>query len=121
MTQVANTREEWQKLLRSDAQLVRSADDWKKLVSNRERRAELLHKCPDQAVAKFTELLVFRNGGLAGADYSVLTTHLSADQITGVFTAFGIGPELSQSYDAYYCKSAGTCSSQAKCICTDNC
>ena len=121
MAQVANTREEWQELLRSDAQLVRTDDDWHRLVSDRKRREAMFPDCPDGAVRYFTERLVFRNGGLAGADYSMLTPHLSTDQIDRVFTAFGIGSDLSAAYDRMYCKSTGTCASSQSCKCTDNC
>jgi hypothetical protein len=118
----ADTDEEWQKLLSSDnPDIVRCREDWDRIAGDEEACSAILPGCDRATVEAFSEGLVFRNGGLAGADYSMLVDTLTISRFRNVWARFGIGPGLLADHDGYMCESRGNCKKTRNYICTSNC
>jgi hypothetical protein len=101
---------------------VRSEDDWRQLLDwARGSDRDPLPGCDDETVRAFSEGLVFRGGGLAGADYAPVAEKLSFTAFRGLFERFGIGLGLFADYDGYKCEGPGTCTKMHERICTSNC
>lgn len=118
----ANTEEEWRALLEGDdSRIIRSREDWDGAMAEEDRRSAILPGCDQETVRAFSEGLIFRNGGLAGANYSMLEDRLTYRQFKAVWNNFGIGEELFQDYNNKECSKPATCSPLTACICTSNC
>ncbi len=115
---VANSLREWRQLLDSDARIVRTADDWHELLRSKDNP---LAGYDEEVTGRFTESLVFNNGGLAGVDYSAIADVVTFRTFRRLLEAFGIGLGLFADYDGYMCESRGTCKKMHERICTSNC
>lgn len=116
----AQTEREWWSMLKSDdTTFIRSIDDWKAALAD--RHANPLDGCEDETVRKFTESLVFNNGGLSHANYEPLEKKLTYFQFRSLWARFGLGMGLFADYENKECKSRGTCSPSFGDICTSNC
>ena len=117
-TEVANTEAEWRALLDNrSVQVIRSASDF----SNRQKNLQVLAHVPAEAIAAFRDSLLFKSGGLAHAEYSMLKEHLDDQQLEKLWAAFGIGPGLLRDYRDNWCSSSHTCSYKNGSICTGLC
>lgn len=118
----ASTKEEWRKLLESDdPRIVRGREDWDRAMADDSRRNAILPNCDEETVRAFSEGLKFNNGGLAGADYSMLEDTLTLSEFRAVWEPFAIGTELFTDYMDYSCVSHGDCAKSIGHICTGNC
>jgi hypothetical protein len=127
---IASSWQEFKELTDSDpteVPLIRSMEDWQQYL---QRPIDIVHplsSLSQEEIDEFTRNLVFRNGGLAGAQYSVLKDRLPPDQFRAVFAEFGIGESLLEMEDPsadhvnYSCSSRGTCAPRGGHICTSNC
>jgi hypothetical protein len=97
---VAQTEREWQQILRDKSvKIVRTKADWRKLLGSPDNPlANLDHG----EVKKFTESLVFRNGGLAGAYYGPVEG-LSYRQFGRLWGHFGFGMGLFAKWGGMRC------------------
>jgi hypothetical protein len=119
----ADTEAEWRALLDGDdPRVIRSHEDWDRAISDEDRRNAILPGCDDETVRAFSEKLVFRNGGLASADASMLGDKLLYRDYKAVWNNFGIGSGLMTDYEGKACNGAHTCvGSKLTDVCTSNC
>lgn len=116
----AQTEAQWKAFMASDdTSRVRSMDDWELCL--RDTACNPLAGVDPVIVDAFTESLVFRNGGLAGADYGRLDYILTYAQFMALWDKFGIGDLLFADWEGFECKSPGTCKALISHICTNNC
>lgn len=120
----AENDEDWRRLMEAGESVafVRTNEDWRKLLAEtRGTDRDPLRGCDDEAVNAFSEGLIFRDGGLAGADYEPIAETLSFAAFRALFERFGIGLGLFADHDGYRCESRGTCTIAHNKICTSNC
>jgi hypothetical protein len=116
---IAHTEQEWKDLMANPrAKIIRTKTDWQKLLRSKENP---LADCSTETAAAFTRSLRFRNGGLAGANFSGVGKELNYFQFKRLWASFGMGMDLFADHENYECKSRGTCSFALANICTSNC
>jgi hypothetical protein len=114
----ARNEREWQQLMRDkSAHIIRTKADWQRALKSKQNPLDGLD---DKAVKEFTASLIFRNGGLAGANWDPVGG-MSYRRFTELWGHFGLGMGLFQDYTGYECASRGTCKPQITYICTSNC
>lgn len=120
---LASTEAEWKAMMQSKrTDIIRSLEDWKAYVGKTTKEAGHPLAAVDKATVKtFTDRLVFRNGGLAGASYEMLEGKLTEKQFDTLWAAFGMSPKLLMDYKGSWCSSRATCSARTGSICTSNC
>jgi hypothetical protein len=119
---LAETEEEWLALLAGDdPRIVRTREEWDRALADDSRRASLLPNCDEETVRAFSERLIFRNGGLAGANYAMIEDKVTYRSFRLIWNQFGIGDKLFADYNNKECSRPGTCSPLTACICTSNC
>lgn len=115
----ARTEKEWKNLLRGKKRgIVRSLDDWNSLLKT---SRNLLKGCDQNTIDRFTKSLLFKRGGFAHADYSMLVDKLSYRQFEALWAHFGLSMRLFADHKDYYCERRGTCAGALNRICTSNC
>jgi hypothetical protein len=118
-SQLPRTEADWLALLASDKKgIVRSAKDRNALLKSKKNP---LAGLPKKAVEAFTKNLVFKNNGLAHADYSPIVDRLTYSEFKKVWEAFGLSMSLFADHDGYKCAGTGDCESMNDHICTSNC
>lgn len=116
---LAKTGEEYLELLRSkETGFVRSKDDWVNLVKSSKNP---LAKCNPKSVDDFTNKLIFKNGGLAHANYEMLMDQITLSDFVKLWEHFGISREYLADTDHYKCSSPGNCEYYYPNVCTSNC
>lgn len=120
---LANTETEWRQLMQSKrTDFVRNASDWNGFVAQAKTKSgHPLAGVDSRTVKAFTDKLVFRNGGLAGASYAMLKGKLTEAQFEALWATFGMSKRYLQDHDNKECSSRATCSTAYACICTSNC
>jgi hypothetical protein len=117
-TRPARNEREWQQLMRDkSANIVRTKADWQRLLKSKDNPLAGLE---DKAVKDFTASLVFRNGGLAGANWGPVGG-LSYRKFSALFGHFGLGMGLLADYEGYRCVGRADCYKANEHICTSNC
>jgi hypothetical protein len=110
---------EFIELMESDANwFIRTLEDFQQFAQSSKSP---LAKLSEEVIDEFGKKLIFRNGGLAGADYSMLVDKLSAEEFETLWEYFGMSKEYSKGKDNYQCTGPGNCQSQANNYCTNNC
>ena len=110
---------EFLELMESEADwFVRNLDDFAQLISSSKNP---LAKVDQDVVEQFKNGLKFNNGGLAGADYSMLEGGMSDKELLDLWEYFGISENLHKAYHNYECTGPGNCESNSGNICTNNC
>lgn len=116
---LARNDEEWKALLESDEpNVVRTMRDWHRLIASDENP---LRGLDTNIIAEFTKTLQFNNGGLAGADYSMLADVVPYSNFMLIWEHFGMAGVLLAEHTNYRCAGQGTCSPSDNNICTSNC
>jgi len=119
---VASTAEEWATLLKDNRiNAVRCEDDWKASFECGSADQHPLAKCNTRDIEDFTQSLIFKNGGLAHANYRSLRNSLTLARFDQLGAMFGISPGLMKDYNNKECASRATCSTSITDICTSNC
>ena len=117
--QLAANPEQWRALLNSDAPwVIRNEANWKALLAT---EYNPLKGVDQEVVQAFTDGLVFNNGGLAGANYTMIKDIISADQFYRLWEHFGLAHSLAKDYEDYQCVGRGNCKRWIGYICTSNC
>ena len=116
----ARTEADWQVFVQSkDTSRVRSKKAWKRCL--RKARCNPLKRLNQDLVDQFSESLIFRNGALAGADYTMIVEDLNFKEFLNLWDTFGMsGPVLSD-HTGYACVGVGDCETNSSHICTSNC
>jgi hypothetical protein len=118
-TQWPKTDEEWEAMLASSRRgFVRTAKQWEALLKSKKNP---LTGVPKKAVDQFTKSLLFKEGGLAHADYSSIVDRLSYPRFKRVWESFGLSMSLFADHEGYKCVAQGDCESWNNHICTSNC
>jgi hypothetical protein len=120
----AQTDADWHRLMaaKQDApEFIRTKDQWERVVGSRLTGDDPLPGCEAETIEAFSKSLVFRDGGLAGADFGRVAATLSFNDFRRLFERFGIGLGYFADHEGYECKSRGTCSARGGHICTSNC
>ena len=116
---VANSDREWKALTQNkSAKIIRTREDWQKFLHTKNSPLKGVDK---QVVDEFSKSLVFRNNGLAGAQYESLARATTFFQFRQTFAGFGIGLGLFADYEDKECLSRGTCGPRFGYVCTSNC
>jgi len=106
-------------LMESDADwFIRTLEDFKQLVGSSKNP---LSKLSAEVIEEFGQKLIFRNGGLAGADYTMLVDKLTTEEFDTLWEYFGISKEYGKGQHNYECTGPGNCQSKASNYCTNNC
>ena len=121
----AQNEAEWKALMASkDADIIRDMEGWRRYIARMDRNHPLA-RVDKESVMKFTEALVFRNGGLAGLNYDSLVDDIGVsiprEELFNLFEVFGLGDQLAGDRDDMYCRGVGTCDFENNAICTPNC
>ena len=136
----AKTPSEWKLLMKMDLKdtigLIRTLKDWDRYIlesdTNHCQITDLhmdydfrskehpLSGLDKEDIERFASNLVFRNGGIAGARFSMLDDKMSYRKFLGLWARFGIDLNLLAEWDERYCVN-GKCFSEADSICTTNC
>ena len=116
----ARTEADWQVFVQSkDTSRVRSKKAWTRCL--RKARCNPLKRLNRDLVDQFTKSLIFRNGALAGADYTMIVEELNFKEFLELWDTFGMsGPVLADHVD-YACVGVGDCAVNNTHICTSNC
>lgn len=128
----ATTDQEWQTLLQSPTTgFIRTHEDWDTSLTAFSRVVQLVGASSTHPVAgldtetleAFTNSLIFRGGGLAHADYSMLQEKLTELQFQQLWECFGIAASLFRDYRDRSCAGEGspTCASKLGSLCLSNC
>lgn len=120
---IPKTDEEWLALVRSDREdIIRNDDDWARFIAEPGRRESLFPGCDDETVHAFSRGLVFHDGVIASADYSMLADKLTYRQVYRIWgEAFMLPEQLVPDHDGYACTSPHTCTSATMSICMSGC
>lgn len=119
----ARTEPEWRALLDSDdPRIIRNREDWDLAMADESRRGSILPDCDDETVQAFSDGLTFRNGGLAGADFTMLEDKLTYRALMNVWNSFGVGANLMTDYLHKKCDGLHNCDPVITAtVCTSNC
>jgi hypothetical protein len=113
---LAQTDREWQQLLRDKrVAVVRTKADWQRLLRSSGNPLAGLDRAQ---VDEFTKSLIFRNGGLAGANFAPVAG-LSYRRFTGLWGRFGLGMGLFEDHKDQKC--VPPCEAGLDHICLSNC
>ncbi len=109
----------FRELMDSDADwFIRTLEDFRQFVQSTKNP---LSKLKEEVIKDFEDKLIFRNGGLAGADYSMLIDKLTEDEIETLMEYFGISREYGKGINKHRCTAPGNCRFYVHFYCTDNC
>jgi hypothetical protein len=113
------TPEEFRTLLGSDESwFVRSAQDLEELL---ESSSSPLANVPDDALEEFKQSLIFKNGGLAHADYGSLVEHVTFKQFEKLWEHFGLSPLLFHQDNHKTCVGSHICDNKQWSYCGPDC
>jgi hypothetical protein len=119
---LAKNDEEWTALLTNKSEVfLRSIEDFRAFANSKRITEHPLANCDKATVDKFTESLLFKNGGLAHANYGVLKDKLTFKQFEVLWAEFGMSLELFMDHKDNYCESRATCASHVDYICMSSC
>jgi hypothetical protein len=119
--QVANTEEEWKKILYDDScGVIRTLEDWNKSLTNMDKNHPL-YGIDESLIKEFTDCMSFGDVGLGHMNYSMLRDTLTISRFDNLMGMFGIGWGLMKDYNNKECKKRATCSTSMADICTSNC
>lgn len=91
-------------------------------MDDESRRSSILPDCDDETVQAFSDGLTFANGGLAGADFTMLEDKLTFRALMKVWNNFGISTDLMTDYLYKKCDGLHNCDPVvASIVCTSNC
>lgn len=107
--------------------LLSSTEDW--IIRSLNDLNKIRHDAPflnlsDKDFNDFSESLIFKNGGLAHANYGSLMNSLSLSEIFSVFEHFGMSPSLFVIYLDKICDKTvipNKCKGSPRDICSDAC
>jgi hypothetical protein len=115
----AVTADEFRTLLASnEAWFVRSVEDFEELAASRHSP---LIDVPDDAIEEFKQTLIFKNGGLAHANYESLVDYMTVRQFVELWENFGLSSELFEKDNHKTCVSTHVCDNKQWSYCGPDC
>jgi hypothetical protein len=117
---VADSEESWQALLADpEARTIRTLEDWRRVLESTDNP---LVDCPNDVVERFTDSLMFANGGLAHAEYEDLIDLLTVRKFRRLWELFGLHWLVFKDYDCHRCDGQHNCVKvECNVVCTSNC
>lgn len=113
------TDREWEAMLASKRKgFVRNAKQWETLAKSKKSP---LAGLPKKAVDDFTKSLIFKDGGLAHANYGSIVDRLTYPQFKTLWQSFGITISLFDDHDGYWCSDRANCRKLTDNICMSQC
>jgi hypothetical protein len=125
---LANNKDEFSAfLMNGDSRFIRTLEDfdrWNSDLTSHEfiyDRKQILGAIDNAIVDQFRLSLLFKNGGLAHAQYDMLADHLTDDQFSRLWAMFGFSMRYFDDHKDMKCEGHGTCVNWQGSVCTSNC